>query len=751
MLFPKKNLLKPFTDSDWIYNVATVDKASDVLIITSSMAYSSGRIYIENIKPNTTYTFIMEIEGGMVTPKIELFADTTLITTLMNAGTTASPYVYTFTTTSNTNRMRLWLQNTGAGGIITYKRVQIAEGLETSFEPYQLAMKKNANKEVLISDMTGAGAHVYPYGNVIQVKEDVRLWGYQIYVGTPAGIYDSVIYEWNNGCIGDPIFREVIDCTANTMYTLSFKGTRLQAGKKYYIGRNDPQRNNSSNGTAGVNRKTGTPGVDYKYLTTLGGSQFYSPNIDFPSTWYYIFGLEVEKRFLKKANLVSDGALNPNPSSDAWTLRAGTTYKRTEERRTYFNSNQDYAGIQVILANIGLPDSLFQGKDITFGGNVHPMATVMFFYKKADGTATYIGVSKVTDNGARNITVPIGASECRLYVQSDTGGRGELWVEDAFVKFGSDKTYKAYNPVLKPATLLPKKNLIPDFYDSRWFDDATVASPTVSIYSDNPYGMRMDVPVSASGRLIWIPVESGKTYTFSFGKATGLYRIYRRKVNNHDASMCLTQDPNAGKPSTFSFTVDDTYNGFITIRLTYGAATSLWYENLQLEEGTATAFEKLMLTKLKPAILYPKKNFVLPYDAWTPEAAAGMTILEKSNRKIVINFNSVSQYVGLQMPIDMKQFDAFRGRTATFSGIITRNGGNSQVQLRFYGGPSGNTDFVLGNNPASSTKLVPADFTGVFLKIQSNIIGQTQIIVEDLQLEIGSQTPFEPYSLGMKQ
>jgi hypothetical protein len=365
------------------------------------------------------------------------------------------------------------------------------------------------------------------------------------------------------------------------------------------------------------------------------------------------------------------------------------------------------------------------------------MATVMFFYKKADGTATYIGVSKVTDNGARNITVPIGASECRLYVQSDTGGRGELWVEDVFVKFGSDKTYKAYNPVLKPATLLPKKNLIPDFYDSRWFDDATVASPTVSIYSDNPYGMRMDIPVSASGRLIWIPVEKGKTYTFSFGKATGLYRIYRRKVNNHDASMCLIQDPNAGKPSTFTFTVDDTYNGFVTLRLTYGAATSLWYENLQLEEGTATAFEKLMLTKLKSAILYPKKNLIKPFSEWNTVSAF---TFPKS-------YMAVGEFVSGTIKSCDITVDVIPGKTYTLSGKITPANGRIRV-----GKKSDNSliGVVLGNNVVTFKATENQVYVSIDNNVGSPVYGGT-LTFEEIQLEEGNQTPFEPYSLGMKQ
>ncbi|AIW03695.1 hypothetical protein CPT_Pookie10 [Bacillus phage Pookie] len=160
----------------------------------------------------------------------------------------------------------------------------------------------------------------------------------------------------------------------------------------------------------------------------------------------------------KPAKLISDGALNVPLTSDLWTLRSGTTYKRAEGNRIYFNSNADYAGIQLVLSTMGYNDATFQGKDIVFGGDVHPSATVMFFYKKSDGTPVYIGVSKVTDNGARAMNIPLGSTEHRLYVQSDTGGRGELWCENVYVKFGTDKGYKPYNPTNKKALVYPRKN-----------------------------------------------------------------------------------------------------------------------------------------------------------------------------------------------------------------------------------------------------------------------------------------------------
>lgn len=146
--------------------------------------------------------------------------------------------------------------------------------------------------------------------------------------------------------------------------------------------------------------------------------------------------------------------------------------------------------------------------------------------------------------------------------------------------------------------LYPQKNLIPPFTDSGWFNDG---SPTWALRDGNPYSMNLTLSVSANGRLIWIPVEMGKTYTFSFGKCAGLYRLYKRKVATHDTNMVLANHSEAGKPDTYTFTVDSSYQGFITIRLTYGASGTFTFENLQLEEGTkSTAFSPYTLGNARP-------------------------------------------------------------------------------------------------------------------------------------------------------
>lgn len=462
--------------------------------------------------------------------------------------------------------------------------------------------KDNRRTEYINPDLSGAGSHGFPYGNIISVKEDVRLWSTTVKINT-TGDFKVRIYEWNNGIIDVPVFQNDLRFGPGT-YTISFDGVLLKAGKKYWIGRVSTDPNSTNNmDNAYADRKTSMPPATFKYIDTLGGTSKFSNTIDYTSTYYYFFNLEVEAANWKAATSVKAartyGKKNiiEDMSSDNWTLRAGTTYKRQEGRRTYWNSNQDYAGVQLILSKMGMSDAEFQGKTVTYGGKVHPSATVMLFYRKSDGTATYVGVTK--PDISRTVTIPAGASELRVYVQSDSGGRGELWSEDLFLNLGTDSEYKGYEPSLKPAKLYPKKNLIPDFNDAGWFQDTNTAGGTLTVDSTNPYIADLVTTVSAQGRLLWIPVENGQTYTFSFEKFQGLMRIYKDRVTFHDNPKCLTQPTT---PAPFTFTVDDTYRGYVTLRLTLGGAGTVHLENLQLEKGSKTNFEPMQNIALKPLL-----------------------------------------------------------------------------------------------------------------------------------------------------
>jgi hypothetical protein len=727
MLYPQKNLIKPFTESDWFRDVTVPAPTIQVvnpykIIMTTTMSAQGWLIWIP-VELGKTYTFSFKYISGLYRiykRKVNNHDNTMVMVQDAGAG---KPDTFTFTVDSSFQGFITLRLTYGAAGVLVFENLQLEEGaIKTDFEPYKLGNKPaKLPKETINSDMSGAASHIYPYGNVISVKEDVRLWGYKIQVGTPTGTFDSVIYEWNNGAIGLPLFREVVNASASGVMNLSYKGTLLKAGKKYYIGRNDPNRNNDSTGNAGVYRKTGMPPADFKFITTLGGSQFYSPAIDFPSTWYYTFALEIEavkqkaailypkdnlinpdvskwsqgsaggqwemfndntrvrlnkrievlpntkytikvngnydvyarqfssetsfevgisqwnadgfsfittgstkligiilrkkdnsaitlsdvaiakpmlaqgdvstnlpyKEINKPAKLISDGALNAPLSSDLWTLRAGTTYKRVEGNRAYWDSKQDYAGIQIMLASMGLTDSMLQGKDVVFGGEVHPMATVMLYYRRADGTPLYVGVSKVTDNGARAMTIPAGSTEHRLYVQSDTGGRGELWCENVYIKFGTEKGYKPYNPINKPAVLYPQKNLLPKM--SEW--TFTNAAGKVSFPSDYKLVMNGDIVGLYYNQ--HTVVQAGKTYTVSAGRLTENARVAIREVKANGSKVFVSNLI----PTQMSYTVTPASD---TVKLEVDCTTNgtgiMEFENVQLEEGkTATAFAPYVL------------------------------------------------------------------------------------------------------------------------------------------------------------
>lgn len=223
----------------------------------------------------------------------------------------------------------------------------------------------------------------------------------------------------------------------------------------------------------------------------------------------------------------------------------------------------------------------------------------------------------------------------------------------------------------------------------------------------------------------------------------------------------------AGSPSLTYIGADLTTN-YKTLFIPEGATNIRFYvqnnanargnffiDGWQIEFGDKTPYAPFKMGN-KPAVLIPKKNFILPFSKWVQDEGSGMTFDIFTDRHVLINFNSNAQYKGLAMGIDMKQFNLLRGKTITLSAKNVNRFGvnNTQVQLRFSGGTGGNVDFVLIQNtggPMSITKAIPADFTAVSLKAQTNVVGSgARIEVEDLQLEVGPPTEYEPYKLGAK-
>ncbi|MFE7817769.1 hypothetical protein ACFU1R_06145 [Priestia megaterium] len=241
-------------------------------------------------------------------------------------------------------------------------------------------------------------------------------------------------------------------------------------------------------------------------------------------------------------------------------------------------------------------------------------ADVHLFY--LDANRTVITQSYNTISGGLTGKTP---SNC-MYIAFALTNRGlgtgtyyfRNWqLEEVTVSNASATPFEQYLEVNKTFTGTPKKNLIPDWNSSRWFEDSTVAGGKVTVDTDNPYKMTLKLDQPAQARLVHIPVELGKAYTFSFGNITGLYRLYKRKQTAHGGTV-LVQD---STPKPFTFVVDAEYGGWVTLRVTQGVTGTFSFENLQLEEGWyPTSFDPYMELN-NSASLTPKRNMLNP-QAW---------------------------------------------------------------------------------------------------------------------------------------
>lgn len=263
-----------------------------------------------------------------------------------------------------------------------------------------------------------------------------------------------------------------------------------------------------------------------------------------------------------------------------WTLRNGTTSAVFEGNRITYDGNADYAGVQIML-----DDKKFVGRTVTFGGDHHPDANVLFFYKKADGSGAYIGLASY--ESYRTITIPSDASECRFYTQNNPGTKGEFWCENVFVNMGTDPVFEPYKKGNKQAVKYPGKNLL---------KGSTPANVAVTKQSD--YSFTIDTSSAFSFTAFEnIKVLPNTKYTLSYDKVATI-----NDVGVGIETQTGTLITNASGPLPYTF--DTGNNTVIRIRFWRVQATGakILIENWQLEPGTAkTAFEKYKETS-KPLL-----------------------------------------------------------------------------------------------------------------------------------------------------
>ena len=264
----------------------------------------------------------------------------------------------------------------------------------------------------------------------------------------------------------------------------------------------------------------------------------------------------------------------------------------------------------------------------------------------------------------------------------------------------------------------PKKNLIPDFNNSGWFQDYTSAGGVVEVDKVNPHKMKLTTTQGAQARLIQVPVEFGKTYTLSFKTSTGLYRIYKSALRNHDDYKWLNK---VNEKTGITFTVDASYGGYITLRFTAGSAGYYYFENFQLEEGSvATNFEPYKEVNRTSKVV-PQKNKVLPFTSPKWQLHANAKVIDANT--LELNATAANQFTMIDLylkpntnyTISMGQCDGIykinddkaTAISATYNqkGTVTFNTGNTKkVTLFFYSASAGKFIFKKPMIEEGSTK-----------------------------------------------
>jgi hypothetical protein len=711
MLYPKKNLLPPFTDIRWRLHPSAAKLISDYEIeYNQTSSYQTTAIDLD-LKPGVKYTLSIPSDANGP-DKSPLNGAAMYISFTKNGSTTypSFPAGKTSFTVTGDPEAKVLLgihDNTRQGVASRIKNLMLVEGdLGEDFEPYELGMKQA--KEVSENLVKPFGHPDYYFPPVSEGKFT---------------IISPIRIELNATSFHNYL-RYPIEVEPYTTYSVRIK----------------------HNGIVGVYGDDGSTALqaytNAQTFTFNSGSwttvRLYMTNLDLGSKNYFFEEPQVNKGSLKDFSTYSLGLKKSKGVSSVNLVNPDVSKWKQGSLDSAGNLTGGSTRL-VFLERIKMSPNTKYTVKVNNGYRV-------FMRNFSDASVEISNSGWVTDGYV--FTTPSNIKSTMVLIsRGDDGGLNVDEVANALPMLAQGEWDRnlPYEEVMRPYIGLPEKNLIPDFNDSRWFDDVTVAIPTVTVYSDNPYGMRMVITGGAQGRLIWIPVEVGKTYTFSFGKITGLYRMYKRKVNNHDTNMVLVQDGSVGKPDTFSFTVDDTYGGYVTLRLTHGSAATLYYENLQLEEGTQTQFEKMSLTKLKPAILYPKKNL---YDYVSNAFELG----------------SISSTTGLDGSIL-----AYTMRTKGFIAVEPNTTYVYQKPLAYtqvspYPFDSSKTYLGSGSRPTitvvSDTERKFTTPAGCFfIRLQFNHPDSSYVFSQDeidnnsriLQIEEGSNsTKYEPYELGMK-
>jgi hypothetical protein len=482
---------------------------------------------------NKTYT----LSGCAISVHYSFWAGSTFI----SGGATDDKVI--FTTPSGCTKIHVALHDT----LSNPNTVQLEEGTSsTAYTPYDVQGNKKAKKYV-------------PNKNYFD--KTTALLNNFLYADT--GVITS---SGQSNCVSDFI--------------------NIKPNTKYYA--LNIRTNPSSSGSIGAcfydNAKNYISGVIY------GGSSL----SDFisPSNAYYVkftfYYLDIDKVYLSdeqyrlvtpkaRTGLVFKGSSSitvPNVRPDAFS------YVLT------FSTSSTYSEQILYLKDFGSPWnklSIYGGKirfTLTTSTGTKDLDSVNSFndgrkhtvIAKYDGVNMLIYVDGVLEVTFPKTGIPTYGINNSVYV-GDTSFDGVLYNFSLLDGIGLPLLkYDFENPsnIVGSTVLQGANNLIPNFDDARW-------SLHANTQVLGKHLLRLNAQTSSTDTFINIPVKNG-AYKFSIN-TNGLFRVYKGFITNTFSSYVVVNDN--GTLGNL-FTVDDSFNGYITLRLTSGAIGTFDFSKIQL-------------------------------------------------------------------------------------------------------------------------------------------------------------------------
>lgn len=467
-----KNLLKPFTSSEWNYTRPIVSMSPNKVVLDLDQSRTNELVI--PAKPNTTYTL-----SGQTTGRVYIVQR---VGNNDKAGTGYSNWNTinrTITTGSDVTGLRVSLTADGAG-IFTYENIMVNEGATAL--PYQV-YEQNMRQAVL-----------KPKKNFFSVEEFDRK--------KVIGVGSTYMYYLTN-------------LKPNTDYTLSTNAPYTSGNlANIYLNGSTTDSNGVKNG---LTRTTKSSANGQLYILVRNDAELAYQKVLSGEYWIQIEEGSVSTPFQKYHGTNKAAVKVPQKNlidPKLITLRAGTNaFTISGNRITFDATKQDYAGINYQVAN----DADFAGKTVTWScTNRSPEVTPMLAYKPAGSESlTYIGADLTTN--FKTMTIPAGATNIRFYVQNNANARGNFFIDGWQIEYGERTPYAPYKYGNKLAVLTqPKKNIFPTY--PLYWEAGSITSSGQST-SLNNIRTKDFVPVEPSTQYIQSSNDTGKTIVFYFDSA----------------------------------------------------------------------------------------------------------------------------------------------------------------------------------------------------------------------------------------